>query len=70
MKMLKECNAVKAINNLSKARGLDINDEALHQLKKFIKKGFGRGNNESDKNIMIPLLHAWKVDTNEVIKRD
>ena len=43
MKMLKECNAEQAIHNLSKARGLDINNEALHQLKKLTRKDLGRG---------------------------
>jgi AraC-like DNA-binding protein len=43
MKMLKECNAEQAIHNLSKARGLDINNEALHQLKKLTRKDLRRG---------------------------
>ena len=43
MKMLKECNAPEAINNLSKARGLAINDEALHQLKKLTRKDLAGG---------------------------
>ncbi|MDA7436526.1 helix-turn-helix domain-containing protein [Synechococcus sp. AH-601-B19] len=43
MKMLKECNAAQAIENLSKARGLDINNESLHQLKKLTRKDLERG---------------------------
>ena len=43
MKMLKECNAAQAIDNLSKARGLDINNESLHQLKKLTRKDLERG---------------------------
>lgn len=43
MKMLKECNAAQAIDNLSKARGLEINNESLHQLKKLTRKDLERG---------------------------
>ena len=43
MKMLKECNAAQAIDNLSKARGLDVNNESLHQLKKLTRKDLARG---------------------------
>jgi AraC-like DNA-binding protein len=43
IKMLKECNAAQAIDNLSKARGLDVNNESLHQLKKLTRKDLVRG---------------------------
>lgn len=43
MKMLKECNAIQAIDNLSKARGLDVDHESLDQLKKLTRKDLMRG---------------------------
>ena len=43
MKMLKECNAVQAINNLSKARGVDVDNQSLNQLKKLTSKDLVRG---------------------------
>ena len=43
MKMLKEFNAAQAIDNLSKARGLDVNSESLYQLKKLTRKDLVRG---------------------------
>lgn len=43
IKMLKECNAAQAIDNLSKARGLDVNNESLQKLKKLTRKDLVRG---------------------------
>ena len=43
MKMLKECNAIQAIDNLSKARGLDVDHGSLDQLKKLTRKDLTRG---------------------------